>query len=97
MNRRHILPKADDRNWQLHTDFMSRGYMQNPVMVTAPFHSSFGFPPSQVYPYWGHPTGPQVWGPTGSPTWHPPHGNWLWKTHPGVMSQQLTTILLSLL
>ncbi|XP_020261323.1 two-component response regulator-like APRR2 isoform X2 [Asparagus officinalis] len=79
MHKRHILPK-DDARWKLHRDSIPRGYMQKPVVVIPPFHSSYGLPSSQVYPFWGH---PNYYTP-GFPSWHPPQGNWLWKARPGV-------------
>lgn len=89
MHRRHILPKNDERKWQQHRDPFPRSYMQKPVMIMPPFHSSRGVPSSQVYPIWGHPSyypsGHPMWGPSGFSAWYPPQGSLPWKTNPGVM------------
>ncbi|XXG43730.1 hypothetical protein AAC387_Pa01g3704 [Persea americana] len=87
MHRRHIMPKEDERKWQLQRDPMQRGYMHKPLMAFPPYHSNCGLPAGQIYPVWGHPSCPtpgmQMWGHTGYPAWQPPE-NWLWNTYPGM-------------
>lgn len=89
LHRRHILPKDDDKGWLPYRDSLPRAYMQKPVMLVPPFHSDC-LPPSQIYPFWGHPSyysSNQTWGPIGFPAWHPPQGSWLWKTNPRVYAE----------
>ncbi|KAL6985815.1 Two-component response regulator-like [Sarracenia purpurea var. burkii] len=88
MQRRHILPKEDDRRW-----FHPRGpsqmsyYPHKPVMAFPAYHPSPTLPAGQVYPAWGHPgiypSGVQMWGPAFYPPWQPAE-SLHWKPYPGV-------------
>ncbi|PKU62172.1 two-component response regulator-like APRR2 isoform X2 [Dendrobium catenatum] len=88
MHKRHILPKEDDRRWQVHTDPTQRGYMQKPIMAFPPYHSNYIIPPSQPYPIWPHQAyhvpNVQMWRHSGLPTWHPPPENWQTKIYPEI-------------
>ncbi|XP_010269953.1 PREDICTED: two-component response regulator-like APRR2 isoform X2 [Nelumbo nucifera] len=87
MHRRHIIPREDDRRWQLPRDTTPRVYPQKPVMAFPPYHFGHGFSPSQHYPAWGHPSSHpssvQVWGHPSYPTWQSPE-SCPWKTYPGM-------------
>ncbi|OVA14829.1 SANT/Myb domain [Macleaya cordata] len=85
LNRRHILPKEEDRRWQHPRDrhSMQRSYQHKPIMAYPPYHPTN----HQTYPVWGHPSShsstAQMWGHPGFGTWQPPE-SWLWKTYPGM-------------
>ncbi|PKI46907.1 two-component response regulator-like APRR2 isoform X1 [Punica granatum] len=83
MNRRHILPKEDDRRWPQHRDMVPRSYYPHrPIMAFPPYHSNH-----LAYPVWGvqgnHQPGMQFWGPPSYPPWQPAE-NWQWKPYPGL-------------
>ncbi|XP_020577588.1 two-component response regulator-like APRR2 isoform X2 [Phalaenopsis equestris] len=86
MHKRHILPKEDDRRWQLHADPSQKGYLQKPVMAFPPYHSNYIIPPSQPYPIWPHQTyhlpHVQMWRHSGFPSWPPPPENWPTNIYP---------------
>lgn len=83
MNRRHILPKEDERRWPQHRDTVPRSYYPHrPIMAFPPYHSHH-----IAYPVWGlqgnHQPPMQYWSTTSYPTLQPAE-NWQWKPHPGV-------------
>nr|QEX51318.1 two-component response regulator-like APRR2 isoform X2 [Cymbidium ensifolium] len=88
MHKRHILPKEEDRRWQLHTDSLQKGYLQKPIMAFPTYNSNYIIPPSQAYPIWPHQTyhlpNVQMWRHSGLPTWHPPPENWQTKVYPEI-------------
>ncbi|KAG4206329.1 hypothetical protein ERO13_A03G002500v2 [Gossypium hirsutum] len=84
MQRRHMLPKEDDRRW-LQRPQMQRicNYPHKPIMAFPPYHH---VPVGPVYPMWGAPSHPptiQMWGTQGYPPWQPTE-SWHWKPYPGV-------------
>ncbi|XP_042440546.1 two-component response regulator-like APRR2 isoform X2 [Zingiber officinale] len=79
MQKRHILPKDEDRNH----NHDQKGSMPRPIMAYPTLHPHS----TQMYPaVWGHPSyhGYQVWGthPRGYTTWQPPTQTWPWKSYP---------------
>ncbi|KAL8150571.1 hypothetical protein V2J09_020379 [Rumex salicifolius] len=94
MQRRHILPKQEERRWPHPRPSMQRSYypLHRPVMAFPPpyhHHSNHTYPPgSQVYPMWSQagahpPPGVQMWPPPCYP-WQSVDNNWLWKPYPGM-------------
>ncbi|XP_057476565.1 two-component response regulator-like APRR2 isoform X1 [Actinidia eriantha] len=89
MQRRHILPKEDDRRWPNPRAPSQRSYYpQRPVMAFPPHHSAHTSPTGQVYyPAWGHPgsypSNVQMWGPAFYPPWQPTD-NWHSYPYPAV-------------
>ncbi|GFZ15425.1 CheY-like two-component responsive regulator family protein [Actinidia rufa] len=89
MQRRHILPKEDDRRWpNPRAPSQSSYYPQRPVMAFPPHHSAHTSPTGQVYyPAWGHPgsypSNVQMWGPAFYPPWQPTD-NWHSYPYPAV-------------
>ncbi|XP_008784681.2 two-component response regulator-like APRR2 [Phoenix dactylifera] len=86
--RRHILPKEDDRRWQPYRDPTLMGFMHKPLVALHPYHPHCGVPFGHSYPAWAHPSyhppGVQMWGHPGFPPRHQPPENWVWKTYPGI-------------
>ncbi|XP_074568195.1 two-component response regulator-like APRR2 isoform X2 [Curcuma longa] len=78
MQKRHILPKDEDRNH----NHDQKGSMPRPIMAYPTLHPHS----TQMYPVWGHPSyhGYQIWGTHtgGYTTWHPPTQTWPWKSYP---------------
>ncbi|XAR70595.1 hypothetical protein NMG60_11027500 [Bertholletia excelsa] len=88
MQRRHILPKEDDRRWPHIRDASQRSYYPHkPVMAYPPYHSNPAMPAGQIYPAWGspgsYPSSVQLWGPHFYPPWQPTE-SWHWRPYPGM-------------
>lgn len=72
IQRRHILPKANERRWP-NPNSMQRNYYNphKPVMAYPPYHSNQALSGSQVYPGWvptaNYPT--HLWSPPYYPSW----------------------------
>ncbi|KAK6935030.1 SANT/Myb domain [Dillenia turbinata] len=83
MQRRHILPKEEERRWPNPRDpNRSPYYPRNPVMAFPSYHSNHAFPSAPIYPVWGRqPAGFPVWGSRSYPMWQQSE-NWLWKPYP---------------
>ncbi|XP_026406703.1 two-component response regulator-like APRR2 isoform X1 [Papaver somniferum] len=88
LNRRHILPKEEDRRWHhpnRHSTPRSNYQQHKPIMAYP------SYPPSShpICHVWGHPSShlppptAQTWGHPSFPTWQTPE-NWQWKTFPGM-------------
>ncbi|GAB2273640.1 Two-component response regulator-like [Dionaea muscipula] len=90
MQRRHILPKGDERRWHHPRDPLQRSCYDphRPVPTFPHHHSNQAFQIGQVYPIWlqsGTQSTPvQMWGapPPGYP-WHPME-SWLCQPYPGM-------------
>ncbi|GAB4857787.1 Two-component response regulator-like [Ancistrocladus abbreviatus] len=87
MQRRHILPKEDERRWPRPRDSLHRSYHPyRPLMAFPAFRSDHTFQMGPVYPLWGQPgnqpLGTQMWGAPAYP-WQPME-NWLWKPYPAM-------------
>ncbi|XP_074317811.1 two-component response regulator-like APRR2 isoform X2 [Silene latifolia] len=87
MNRRHILPKEDERRWPQPRDSMQRNYYtQRAVMAYPPYQTNHTYSQGQVYPVWGQqggrPPGLPMWGPPTYP-WQPVE-SWQWKPYPSM-------------
>ncbi|KAI3918555.1 hypothetical protein MKX01_041875 [Papaver californicum] len=89
LNRRHILPKEEDRRWQHPKDnrhsTLRSNYQHKPPIMAYPSYPSSSHPICHV---WGHPSSHlpptvQTWGHPSLPTWRTPE-NWQWKTFPGM-------------
>ncbi|XP_052170970.1 two-component response regulator-like APRR2 [Diospyros lotus] len=85
MQRRHILPREEDRRWPHPRDPSQRNYYPHkPVMAFPPYYSNPTFPAAQVSSAWGPPgsylTGLQTWSPTFYSPWQPAQ-NWHWKPY----------------
>ncbi|KAK9145004.1 hypothetical protein Sjap_004907 [Stephania japonica] len=82
MHKRHIIPREDDRRWQLHPrDAMRRVYPQKPIIAYPTCRPNANVPTSNFYPVWGHPSSHPslpMWCQPGFPSWQPPDC-WLWK------------------
>ncbi|KAF5735093.1 two-component response regulator-like APRR2 [Tripterygium wilfordii] len=78
--RRHILPKDDDRRWPHQKEQMQRNYCSyKPIMAFPAYHSNPALPAGPVYHVWGAPNTR----PAPVPMWggYPP---WPWKPYPGM-------------
>ncbi|XP_058190201.1 two-component response regulator-like APRR2 isoform X1 [Rhododendron vialii] len=87
MQKRHILPKEDDKRWPHPRGSSQRSYHQKPVMAFPPYYSNHTVPARHVYPAWGntgsYPSGVQMWGPAFYPPWQATE-SWHWNPYPGV-------------
>ncbi|KAM7525389.1 hypothetical protein LguiA_015291 [Lonicera macranthoides] len=89
MQRRHILPKEEDRRWPNPRDSTQRSsyYPHKPVMAFPPYHSNHPLRAGQLYPSWvppnGYQSGVQMWAPPYYPSWQPTD-SWHWKPYPAM-------------
>ncbi|KAF5734270.1 two-component response regulator-like APRR2 [Tripterygium wilfordii] len=86
IQRKHILPKDDDRRWPHQKDQMQRNYrFYKPIMAFPTYHSNPALPAGPVFHVWGapntHPAPVPMWG--GYPPW-PPTDSWQWEAYPGL-------------
>ncbi|GAA0156200.1 hypothetical protein LIER_13745 [Lithospermum erythrorhizon] len=90
MQRRHILPKEEERRWPNPRDSARRSYYPyKPIMTYPPYHPNSVMPPNhQGYPAWlppasSHPNGVTMQGSHYYPAWQPAE-NWHWGSYPGM-------------
>lgn len=91
MQRRHILPKQEERRWPNPRDSRKSYYPYKPIMsYPPPYHPNHPVAPAnhQGYPAWlppasSHTNGVPMWGSHYYPPWQPAE-NWHWGPYSGM-------------